>query len=168
MACSVFRIWDRHSRGKHKLWLAVTRSILCWWWCLDFSHTVFVPRLFVVELVVTWKWVNNFTPHFVEDVITYPCWNWIWSVLEKWIPGRVMLTCKCLFQINSQQYSYQKTSSISRTKSQNLNASRLVLQLSLPNPLKPGVKSRMKMQLEQRRQAMLQLQLSDQQFCCRY
>ena len=32
-----------------------------------------------------------------------------------------------------------------RTKSQNLDVSRLVLQLSLSNPLKPGVKSRMKM-----------------------
>ena len=41
--------------------------------------------------------------------------------------------------------TYRKTSSISRTKSQNLNASRLVLQLSLHNPLKPGVKSSMKM-----------------------
>ena len=34
---------------------------------------------------------------------------------------------------------------IKRTKSQNLNVSRLVLQLSLPNTLKPRVKSRMKM-----------------------
>ena len=34
----------------------------------------------------------------------------------------------------------------------NLNVSRLVLELSLPNPLNPGVKSRMKMQLDQRRQ----------------
>ena len=40
---------------------------------------------------------------------------------------------------------YRQTSNISRTKSQNLNVSRLVLQLSLPNPLKPGIKSRMKM-----------------------
>ena len=47
-------------------------------------------------------------------------------------------------------------------KSQNLNVSRLLL--SLPNPLKPGVKSIMEMQLEQRRQAMLQLHLSDQKF----
>ena len=39
---------------------------------------------------------------------------------------------------------YRKTSSIGRTKSQNLNVSNLVLQLSLLNPLKPGVKSRMK------------------------
>ena len=40
---------------------------------------------------------------------------------------------------------YRKTCNISRTKSQNLNDSRLILHLSLPNPLKPGVKSRMKM-----------------------
>ena len=46
------------------------------------------------------------------------------------------------------------------------NVSRLVLQLSLPNPMKPGVKSRMKMYLEQRQQAMLQLHLSDRQFYC--
>ena len=41
--------------------------------------------------------------------------------------------------------NYRQTSDIRRTKSQHLNVSRLVLQLSLPSPLKPGVKSRMKM-----------------------
>ena len=41
--------------------------------------------------------------------------------------------------------TYRKTSIISRTKSQNFNVSHLVLQLSLPNPLKPNVKLRMKM-----------------------
>ena len=40
---------------------------------------------------------------------------------------------------------YRKISNIRRIKSQNLNVCRLVLQLSLPNPMKPGVKSRMKM-----------------------
>ena len=40
---------------------------------------------------------------------------------------------------------YRKISNISRTKSPNLNVSRLVLQLSLLNPLNTGVKSRMKM-----------------------
>ena len=47
------------------------------------------------------------------------------------------------------RFSYQskkrKISNIRYTKSQNFNDSRLVLQLSLPNPLKPGVKSRMEM-----------------------
>ena len=40
---------------------------------------------------------------------------------------------------------YRKTSSISRTKSQNLNVSCIFLQLSSPNPLKPSVKLRMEM-----------------------
>ena len=40
---------------------------------------------------------------------------------------------------------YSKTFNIRCTKSQNLNDSHLVLQLSLPNPLEPGVESRMKM-----------------------
>ena len=61
---------------------------------------------------------------------------------------------------------HRKISNISRTNSQNWNDYRLVLQLSLPNPLKPGVTSRMKMKLEQRRQAMLKQHLSDQQVYC--
>ena len=36
---------------------------------------------------------------------------------------------------------YRKTSSIRSTKSKNFNVSRLVLQLFLSNPLKPGIKS---------------------------
>ena len=41
--------------------------------------------------------------------------------------------------------TYRKVSNIRSTKSQNLKASHPTLQLSLPNPLKPGVKLRMKM-----------------------
>ena len=37
------------------------------------------------------------------------------------------------------------TSNISHTKSQNLNVSRLALRLPLPNPLRSGVKLRIKM-----------------------
>ena len=40
---------------------------------------------------------------------------------------------------------YRKTSSISRTKSQSLNVSYILLQLSSLNLLKPGVELRMKM-----------------------
>ena len=40
---------------------------------------------------------------------------------------------------------YRKVSNIRRTKTENLNASRLILLLSLPNPLKPGIELRMKM-----------------------
>ena len=68
--------------------------------------------------------------------------------------------------VRLEQKIYCKISNIRCTKSQHLNVSHLVLQLSLLNPLKPGVKSRMKMYLEQRRQSMLQLHLSDQKFYC--
>ena len=64
-------------------------------------------------------------------------------------------------QFNYRDYIYRLLSNIKRIKSQNLNVSRLVLQLSLCITWKPGVESRMKMELEQRRQAMLQLYLSD-------
>ena len=40
---------------------------------------------------------------------------------------------------------YRQVSNIRRTKSQHLKDSRTVLRLPLPNPLKPDVKSRMKM-----------------------
>ena len=40
---------------------------------------------------------------------------------------------------------YPKICNIRRTKSQNFNVSRLVLQLYMPDHLKPRVKSRMKM-----------------------
>ena len=46
---------------------------------------------------------------------------------------------------DSTELNYRRFSNISRTQSQNINASHLVLQLYLPNPLKPGVKLRMKM-----------------------
>ena len=67
---------------------------------------------------------------------------------------------------NPFEKSYCQISSISYTKSKNLNISCLILPLFLPNTFKPDVESRMKMYLEQRRQAMLQLHLSDQQVYC--
>ena len=62
-----------------------------------------------------------------------------------------------------QRNKYCKTSSINRTKSPKPHGSRLVLQLSLLDPLTSEAESRMKMLLEKHRQAMLQLRLSDQQ-----
>ena len=42
------------------------------------------------------------------------------------------------------QTAYRQFSNIRRTQSPNINVSRLILQLSLPNPLKPGINLRMK------------------------
>ena len=62
--------------------------------------------------------------------------------------------------------AYCEISNITRTKLQNWNDSHLVLQLFLPNPLKPVIKSIIKMLLEQRRQALLQLHLRYEQCYC--
>ena len=59
-------------------------------------------------------------------------------------------TLSCFNPYSYRQMIYREISNISPTKSQNLNDSRLVLQLPLPNPLMPCVKSRTKMWLEQR------------------
>ena len=59
------------------------------------------------------------------------------------------IICSILvFSLHSYTHMYQeycKVFNIRRTKYQNLNDSCLVLQLSVPNPLKPSVKSIMKM-----------------------
>ena len=64
------------------------------------------------------------------------------------------------------KYNHRTIFNIGRNKSPDLNVSRLVLQLSLPDPLKPDVKWRMRMYLEQRRQAVLQMPLGVQQLHC--
>ena len=45
----------------------------------------------------------------------------------------------------SGNFGYRRSFDIRHNKSQDFDVSHLVFQLSLPNPLKPGVKSRMKM-----------------------
>ena len=64
------------------------------------------------------------------------CSDWHWQICKPF--GIDVKKIECI-------YEYRQISNIRRTKSQNLNVSRLVLQLSLRSILKPGVKSRMKM-----------------------
>ena len=79
----------------------------------------------------------------------------------------IMACCQiCAELLPEPVLTYRKIFNIRCTKSQSLNICSLILQLSLCNVLKLGVKSKMKMWLEQRRQAMLQLHLSDRQFYC--
>ena len=60
----------------------------------------------------------------------------VWSILLIVIDHKSMLP---------QIRTYCKTSSISRTKSKNLDVSCILVQMFSLNPLKPGVKLRMKM-----------------------
>ena len=65
----------------------------------------------------------------------------IWNVEVGFLNLRNLLN----LLMDDQRWYYRKISNIGRTKFQNWNDSRLVLQLSLPNLLKPGVKLTMKM-----------------------
>ena len=66
----------------------------------------------------------------------------LWSMQK---PNRMFDAFRLLYTQFYYMLHYRKIYGIRRTKSQQLSASRPVLQLSLPNPLKPGVKSRKKM-----------------------
>ena len=137
-----------------------------------------------------WNYRKNWVP---KMSLNFPganeliIWSFMWFETQKfcaclWAGSRIqllsrseLLTSPMHFRpfdkkshsVGSKQSEhYCKTSSMSRTKSQNLNLSCTLLQLSSLNPLKPRVKLRMRMQLEQPRQAMLQLHLSYQQFYC--
>ena len=117
---------------------------------------------------MTSSWENNTT---VTSCSVLPLQRWMhWNcsvncidiALFIWIWRHDTNSANCVHQ----RPYYRQLSNIRRTKSQNLNVSRLVLQLAVCITLKPGVKSRMKKQLEQRRQAMLQLHLSDKKIHC--
>ena len=117
------------------------------------------PCLNLTEITV---WISIYTHNFMWNVITHPCPTFNGGFTKP----PLKLGHGWVITSHMKLGMYRKVSNIRRTKSQNLNASRLILSLSLPNPLKPGVKLRMKMWLEQLRQVMLQLHLSYQQFNC--
>ena len=63
----------------------------------------------------------------------------------RWVNFLIAMISHIILPVRLSDIIYGQTSNIRCTKSQNLNVSCLVSQLSLLNPLKPGIKSRMKM-----------------------
>ena len=124
------------------------------------------PTVLTVTRIFQDNWINTMAADALAPCITMP-----WAAMEltegstgQHIPwGRISYTF-AISVFKSARKCYRQASSIKHTKSQQ-GVSCLVLLLSLPNPLKAGVKPRMKMKLEQRRTAMLQLHLSDQDYC---
>ena len=92
--------------------------------------------------------------HF--DNVIHPEYRWDQNVNKTWdysldmnsiFSRRDMVLQTCPLhepQPGEGKQIYRQFSNISGTQSPNINVSHLVLQLSLPNPLKSGVKSRMK------------------------
>ena len=73
------------------------------------------------------------------------------QVNGKFTPRSVLITFEFNFKFTLLFTFYRQISNLRCTKSQNVNISRFALQLSLPNPLKPCVGSKMEMYVEQRR-----------------
>ena len=93
-------------------------------WGTYFSQIVFKIKMF----------------SFIEMHFKCCLWNGSHFVLAQCVKPR-----ETVWHYMLKDLPYRQFSTIKRTQSQNINGSRLVLQLSLPNPLKPGVKLRMKM-----------------------
>ena len=45
-------------------------------------------------IIEVWEWISNFIPHFIMDIITYPCWDWSNNMLAKSDPGH-HCACRC-------------------------------------------------------------------------
>ena len=144
-----------------------THRPLCW--------TLLIAKISIYQRHITVMWCCTYLiQHSVNCAVQiymyeveelFPWWcshQWVhhfsWKVSKVWnsTPTLFHSSIFKMFQRSINQSSksatirreiilYRKTSSISHIKSKNLNVSHPVLQLSVPNPLKPGVKSRMKM-----------------------
>ena len=146
-------------------------------------HTFWTPppskkkkKLILLPILSKW-WLKSFAEMskaiweclFLPDTSRFISENiFLRSFLQTWTLTRQgekamgkVYTRMLRVALNVSWEDYRQVSNIRRTKSQHLKDYRTVLWLSLPNPLKPDVKSRTK-----RRQAMLQLHLNDWQFYC--
>ena len=134
-----------------------------WKWCklITFAHIIFVI-MFLVEHVwiVTLQFVYKSSTDNMSGLVQIATGKTLFTKLSSttpfgvtwphWVNHRGIMTSVNGAFVNGSRRGvvangiYRKISNTKRTKSPNLNVFRLVLHLSLPNPLKPGVKSRMK------------------------
>ena len=93
-------------------------------------------------LVQVMAWCRQATSHYLSQ-----CWPRSLSPYGVTSPQRVNTWGLLIgfYPLMFEYDTYCQTSNISHTKSQILNVSCIVLQLSLPNAMNPGVMSRMKM-----------------------
>ena len=53
-----------------------------------------------LSILEVYKWISNFIPHFIMDVITFPYWDWSQTMLVKGAPvSRYHLYCQFLDMI---------------------------------------------------------------------
>ena len=139
--------------------------------CSEYTLTGFYHSVHFYQRRLTkiMTWISDYTHGYLCAVIIHSWPNYKagltkppvklrhgWVITSRCLTSMQLLICTVMLvwlksiqlieaRTSSQHFAdYRKNSNISRTKSQNFNDSRLVLQLYLPNPLKPGVRSRMK------------------------
>ena len=103
------------------------------------------PWPFLFYILRLYRWVNA---RYVTPLLMH--WSYVFLALthryDLTTDLKLTLTISNddTYHINDQWLGarrwYRQPSNIRHTKSQNFNASHIVLQLSLPNPLKPGVR----------------------------
>ena len=59
-----------------------------------------IPKLQQLHVEV-WKWTNNFIPYFIVATITYPYWDWSYSILAKKGRGIYTLSFYSLLMTNT-------------------------------------------------------------------
>ena len=108
--------------------------------CLSCTH----PSM-LQQAMKMWKSYNHHTTNsHVIDCIQQVCHCLPRSNTSTTYAISVWSNDAFIDYIQANACTCHQISNVSHTKSQNLNLSHLILQLSLPNSLKPGVKSRMK------------------------
>ena len=112
-----------------------------WSWSCKHLHVLqkfLMPSQYLYGPCKVDAWVKSMFPAWI---ITCPIKH---AATQICLPGITSTWLKIWACLNVEPClllkNYHKISNIRRTKFQNLNVSHLVLQLSLPNPLKPGVK----------------------------
>ena len=120
------------ARGHVGCWVEFHPASLSerWNWC---------SRVFMVFSCSRCADLKPFWVHYVFDNKV----NWKWTHTISTFISAILNDSE--MKHSQTQDKYRKTPSISRTKSQNLNVSCLLLLWSLANPLQPCVKLRMKM-----------------------
>ena len=136
-------------------WSTFWKSILNNSWAVGVTWWIVYLIFFVfwhMQLYMSWYIISFLAISFFLNSLyffKYSCTNIfhrrsLYTFYSIWIIFNPSMD-EQLHQLYNVGWNYRKVSNIRRTKYQNLNDSRLVLQLSVPNPLKPSVKSIMKM-----------------------
>ena len=141
-ATYIISLWPSDAIWSHRSGSTLAQIMAC---CL-MSPSHYLKQCWFVMNRVLWHYVKSTSPQVLKISIDQMNLKCTLETFLTHLPGINELYTNTLVPWSLWWYmNYRQVSNIRRTKSQHLKDSRTVLRLSLPNPLKPDVKSRMKM-----------------------